>query len=983
MAAPVAASASDCPLPKGRVVLPLRCCQPARVVILLPVVIALEAVHAEDRGTIALAAQPVPSSSRPATSIAPSLSTDAAYALRVPAIETSSRPPLDLNAEPWRRSARLIGLLPANRSATNGDLTSICLYSDPQSLWLAMRCDGRSGNALRQQASTRDDKVWRDDSIEIKLRPSDDASHLFHVIVNSAGAVYDARNGDATWNGNLQIQASTDARGWTTIIGIPFATLSVTNPAPGTTWKANFFRNIPAKTAEIPQSSANSARQCWCPPWVIDGGVQEFGAITFAAPGEAPLRFRSSPAFVIGDNALALDPLPGLQLDATGLDARGAPIVQSHPVVAPDGACKLVLADDRVRRVRISILNASGHVLSRGVYPMLSPEIRARIESLSHELRAIRRELPRFSPHAAALARSVLNEIERPLADAIRTVAEPHTASPQEWDRLSEKAAAWSMKLDAPANLARTLEKLPEAKFGLGWESPMRKVMIRDVPFAGTFDDRYDLSLARNEHEGCQLVVMPFAENLRNVSVTASPLRAGDSRPAPGATLTISLVGHVKVEGKQPYDVERNGWYPDPLLSFQSHCDVSAGEHVAFWIDVATSRTTPAGAYTSALTVSADNHKPVALKLNVQVWNFTLADGTHLRNAFAYDEASVGRFYGARWNREMRYRYYDFLLDHRLNVDNIYRRERPTLEVIQHGIERGMNAFNVGSEFLGRESKPESRRAKDEYIDELRRRDLLPHAYVYGFDEVKESRFVEVREAFDRVHQAFPGLKTMTTAQDHSFGAKSGLHDAVDIWVPTTDQYDLAEARRLRAAGKEMWWYVCVVPIHPYANWFVEYPAIEARLLTGAMSFKYQTDGFLYYLLNLWSQNKAVVGPGPYTNWNPASFIKDDTGEVSYGDGSLFCPGPDGPLSTIRMENLRDGFEDYEYLWTLRDLVRQLRDRPATPKINRFFARAEALLAVPDRVVRSVVDFTPDPQELTAYRTELVETIAEGLALTR
>jgi len=70
----------------------------------------------------------------------------------------------------------------------------------------------------------------------------------------------------------------------------------------------------------------------------------------------------------------------------------------------------------------------------------------------------------------------------------------------------------------------------------------------------------------------------------------------------------------------------------------------------------------------------------------------------------------------------------------------------------------------------------------------------------------------------------------------------------VDIWVPLTPSYDLPEAEALRREGKQMWWYICLVPVHPYANWFIEYPAIESRLLMGAMSHKYRVDGFLYYL---------------------------------------------------------------------------------------------------------------------------------------
>ena len=41
-------------------------------------------------------------------------------------------------------------------------------------------------------------------------------------------------------------------------------------------------------------------------------------------------------------------------------------------------------------------------------------------------------------------------------------------------------------------------------------------------------------------------------------------------------------------------------------------------------------------------------------------------------------------------------------------------------------------------------------------------------------------------------------------------------------------------------------------------------------------------------------------------DWNPRSTAKAN------GDGSFVVPGPDGPLATIRLVNIRDGVEDVE-----------------------------------------------------------------------
>ncbi len=472
------------------------------------------------------------------------------------------------------------------------------------------------------------------------------------------------------------------------------------------------------------------------------------------------------------------------------------------------------------------------------------------------------------------------------------------------------------------------------------------------------------------------MVAIPFARDLADVTVTAGPLKSASGQAFDGK-VEVSLVGHVDVADDPPYDADYKGWWPDPLLSFLQKCNVRQGEHVAFWIDVATRAETKPGDYEGQLTVTAAGTRPVQIKLKVRVWDFALPNGTHLRNAFTYNEGPTSNFYKGKWNDEMRYRYYDFILDHRLNIDHLYRGDTPNIEVLKHGATRGMNAFNVGGVFRkGRGDKADPKLAA--YLQELKKARLFDMAYVYGFDEIRKEKFAEMREVFGEVHKRFPGLETMTTAVDPSFGKRNGLREIVDIWVPLTDYYTLAEARDLRRQGKEMWWYICVVPTHPYANWFIEYPAIEARLLTGAMSYKYEAGGFLYYLINLWTGNSRPISKGPYADWNPGSFVNEEKHYTANGDGSLLCPGPDGPLSTIRLENIRDGFEDYEYLWMLRDTSNRIRKLPGTTATRDWLTRADALLAVPDTVVTTTTNYTRKPAELADFRTKLAEAIIEG-----
>jgi len=74
------------------------------------------------------------------------------------------------------------------------------------------------------------------------------------------------------------------------------------------------------------------------------------------------------------------------------------------------------------------------------------------------------------------------------------------------------------------------------------------------------------------------------------------------------------------------------------------------------------------------------------------------------------------------------------------------------------------------------------------------------------------------------------------------------------------------------------------------------------------------------------------------------------------------CAGPDGPLATIRLENIRDGIEDYEYYLLLR---RQLAKAGADPKAGE----------VPRSVVENLTTFTHDPAALRAERRRVAQAV--------
>jgi hypothetical protein len=93
------------------------------------------------------------------------------------------------------------------------------------------------------------------------------------------------------------------------------------------------------------------------------------------------------------------------------------------------------------------------------------------------------------------------------------------------------------------------------------------------------------------------------------------------------------------------------------------------------------------------------------------------------------------------------------------------------------------------------------------------------------------------------------------------------------------------------------------------------------------------------------------------------------------GNGLLFYPGTDGPWDSIRVENFRDGMQDYEYIQLLLNKLRILRAKGLEQKYRQDFDRSIKLLTMDDSIVKSVWNFTKNGDYLKARRAAIAREI--------
>ncbi len=154
------------------------------------------------------------------------------------------------------------------------------------------------------------------------------------------------------------------------------------------------------------------------------------------------------------------------------------------------------------------------------------------------------------------------------------------------------------------------------------------------------------------------------------------------------------------------------------------------------------------------------------------------------------------------------------------------------------------------------------------------------------------------------------------------------------------------------AGGDELWTYVCVNPVEPYANWQLLSDGTETIVSIWQMK-EYDITGMLYWAVSYWKVNY----------WGTA---EPWTGSA-YGDGILIYSGHTFrslyPIPTLRLESIRDGIEDYQMLCMLEDALGE-----------------EAANEMISRITTSVVTFANNDDYIHAVRVLLGDTLEEALA---
>nr|MDQ2732917.1 DUF4091 domain-containing protein [Armatimonadota bacterium] len=546
--------------------------------------------------------------------------------------------------------------------------------------------------------------------------------------------------------------------------------------------------------------------------------------------------------------------------------------------------------------------------------------------------------------------------------------------------------ALWSAVKQFNAAAPSLHSRIPWAKMAAGSHkpyavyllSPLQKLMQTDLPDMQS-QVRGELFAARDEAQSLQVIVAAPAGPLHHVVVTADLTGPGGHPIVP----ELHRVGYVNVRHPTPGGTGLPGRYPDPLFPLAPF-DVTAAQTQSVWLTAWVPRDATPGKYHGQVTITPEGMPSVRLKLNLTVFHATLPVQSRLKTDVGI-WGTARDVYGKAWNQQradhftetgLRYRFtsppslpWDKVWGH--GSDGAVTADWSAFDpAVMSWMAKGATAFSIDT-IMDWSMDPPAPAAQPEATGRFRLLGQHLHDrgwddrfYFYRFDEPGADAIPRLQRLCDYVHAAAPNIKILLTGFHPGFQQFAGR---IGIWVPHINQFDPAFMDERRAAGDEIWMYVCIATVGTtYPDvWRIDWTGTAHRAI-GHWLWRNQCSGFLYWCVDYWTQG---LHKGFDLLDEPMAFPGGN------GDGFLFYPDPAGgdPLPSIRVELMRDGFQDYDLLQLLQDKTMQVQSNPqSAQRFAPWLKRANALLHT-TAIIPTPSDFSKDPGVYDRFHREVLE----------
>ena len=438
----------------------------------------------------------------------------------------------------------------------------------------------------------------------------------------------------------------------------------------------------------------------------------------------------------------------------------------------------------------------------------------------------------------------------------------------------------------------------------------------------------------------------------------------------------------------------------------------------AIWVTVAVLPGAPAGDYEGTVRLVADGEPIARVPFEVHVWDFTLSDESHV--AAIYD-VRLGPG-GERWGKPLDEIYPEivrFMAERRLSADTV--RPYPIVTVENGRVVTDFAAFDRMAELYFDELKlpfaytpwtfylfgwghppktlfgerpyagdppyegvdrsrlrPEYKKSYQAclraYWDHLKEKGWQKKVVLYVSDEPfdRYGHIIDQMKALcEMIHEVDPEIPIYSSTWKHVPEWEGYL----DVWgIGHDGRVPVEKMAELRARGDRLWFTTD-------GQMCTDTPYCAVERLLPHYCFKYGAEAYEF-----WGVAWLTYDPYRY-GWHSYIHQTSEPGKsfwVRYpnGDGFLLYPG--GPIghpglvSSIRLEQAREGVEDYEYLYLLRQLIEKAKaaGRDVTGA-ERAMEKAAGLVEIPNAGGRYSSRILPEANALYQVRQELAAAIEQ------
>lgn len=883
-----------------------------------------------------------------------SVTTGAIHEPHLQIVKAGQAPMIDgrLNDAVWQKSTELSEFVNWSLNDYIKDAVTVYLCYDDKNLYVAFRNSDPSASELNKTVapkSPRDTFLWGRNHVSVSIVNGDISLRL---MADPKGTISDWKNEDVSWNGNWTFGASINDKDWTAEYSIPLVEFGMSGSNQAGELEIGLSRSYPAGESASWSGKCQLAGQhialVQYSRWPSPVPGKNFLTLNSRNTGNETLRFtlelglmplREKPEFI---NQTGQGASSDFQLALTS-----EPLVYRSDYSVPAGSSinEKVFYDlpyEGSYLATVTVRSTNGHIIRRSVDYWFT------IEPNRQKLRILKK---RIGESIASMARvpnpggkyNLKAEAEYLLSSVTDLEKFADTAWKTDgWNELTLLTDKKGVEINQHLHKVRwtALHGWKEVDpYGIALTHSIIKLR-RDSLFPMPLNDKIEISLARNEYESFQLAILPFGSDLKNITLDVGDLTNKNGDIISKKNVEICYVDYNKIDWQADYVAEK-GWHPDPLIPVKNGVNIGAGDVCrSFWITVYAPTGTKPGEYSAAIAIRADGTKEITADIKCRVWDFELPVVSHLKT-HSWDEIEYYRdFYNLdEFPPEWYQRFCGLLLKNRFNPGSAgvnYVSQKPDSKgeydfsrvekILGYCIDHGLTRFSIIQMKKGLYTPEEAEEAykfAGAYVKFLRTKGWLDKALVELWDEPTDLEWPYIKERAERLKKIDPDLRLQLFAEGgpYDFWDKStdkyGLNNLINIWAPV----NIIESPETQAKGGEIWTYFCTLARECAPNFYIECPAIYQRSIAW-YCWMYGVNGFEHWSSNYFWRNVHKGSPmeqkWPNVPWDSRTYYYFN------GEGQLLYPGPDGvPYSSIRLENFRDGMEDYEYLYRLRELIQK------------------------------------------------------------